>query len=64
MEALQRSLLAGGSAISWAYLQAALRDMQAGNETTLPEKAVLQNCELWKQFHGITNEMIVTKAGR
>ena len=27
-------------------------------------KVTLENEELWRQFSGVTNEMIVTKAGR
>lgn len=31
----------------------------------LPDvNATLQNVELWQQFHGIGNEMIITKSGR
>lgn len=57
------------STLPWADLQAALRGswgVVAANAADEggAEKATLQKCELWREFHGITNEMIVTKAGR
>ncbi len=74
MEALCSSLLAcDDSTIPWADLQAALRschevdeatDLTSAPPVTAPATATLQNCELWREFHDITNEMIVTKAGR
>lgn len=41
------------------------RHVQLPPRFGLPEvNATLQNVELWQQFHGIGNEMIITKSGR
>ncbi len=72
MEVLYRSLLdSKDSTIPWADLQAALRTCRDIHEATeeyqtvlVTGRATLHKCDLWREFHSITNEMIVTKAGR
>lgn len=34
------------------------------DDITIGPKVVLEDLELWEKFHGLTNEMIVTKSGR
>jgi hypothetical protein len=34
------------------------------DEEALGPKVILEDRELWEKFHGLTNEMIVTKSGR
>lgn len=70
MDALKSALQNGSSTIPWAVLQAALAqqkttaDVPASVPSTDGPRMHLDNAQLWRQFSHMTNEMIVTKAGR
>lgn len=73
MEALKTALHDGSSTIAWPILRSALEEQAKsgdGAESSPPREGAsqlqlqLDSVGLWKQFFGITNEMILTKAGR
>lgn len=68
MEEFHTAISNGGSVVPW-------KDFQAAQDLSLQQDALrhssssavnisLDNEELWGKFHSITNEMIVTRAGR
>ena len=61
METLCSALLAGAETVHCRELRSAV---QAASLGECASTARLDNAQLWEQFHSITNEMIVTKAGR
>ena len=76
MEALKTALRDGCSTVLWSIVQKALEQQRTATEGTAngaaspaPEledgpRVHLESAALWRQFFSITNEMIVTKAGR
>ena len=69
MEALKAALQDGRSTLEWSIVHTVLEQQVAhGAISSPPEEAGprlhLDSAGLWKQFFTITNEMIVTKAGR
>lgn len=70
MDALKSALQNGCSTIPSSVLQAALAqqksaaDGSASLSSTDGPRMHLDNAQLWRQFCHMTNEMIVTKAGR
>ena len=60
---LYSSLLVGNSVVPWAALRSAAADEHSAQRLPQPSVTV-ENSALWAQFHTITNEMIITKAGR
>ena len=70
MDALKSALQNGCSTIPWSVLQAALAQQKAGADASASQPSAdgprvhLDNAQLWRQFCHMTNEMIVTKAGR
>ena len=68
MENLYRAVMKGEHSLPHEDLQAALTAEKKSGECERGGHAgivmTLENLELWKQFDSVTNEMIVTKAGR
>lgn len=73
MEALKTALQAGSSTIAWPTLRSAIEQQASAasgdGAASAPSREGaprlhLDSAGLWKQFFAITNEMIVTKAGR
>ena len=71
MEALKAALQDGRSTLEWSIVHTVLEQQVAQEDGAIsspPEEAGprlhLDSAGLWKQFFTITNEMIVTKAGR
>ena len=68
MEGLCRAVGSGEHCLPWLDFQAALKECEVGSGGVQGAegrvKVELENRGLWKQFDEITNEMIITKAGR
>ncbi len=77
MEELCRAIVKGEQSVSWLGFQAARiacagltegasdeLESEGDCAASMEVKAELENRALWKQFNEITNEMIITKAGR
>ena len=66
MEALKTALQDGSPTIAWSVVHSALEQQRiaARNDAGQGPQIRLESVALWKQFFAITNEMIVTKAGR
>ena len=74
MEALKTALEDGASTVAWSIVHAALEEQRVAasdGSAALPKgtptdepRFHLDSASLWKQFFAVTNEMIVTKAGR
>lgn len=66
MEGLHRAVLKGEHCLSCADFQDAVKECSstASQSASAEVKVTLENEELWREFCAITNEMIVTKAGR
>ena len=63
MEGLHTSLSKGGTVVAWKDFQTTL-SLQQSSKSSRQCSVSLENEDLWDKFHSITNEMIVTRAGR
>lgn len=74
MDALKVALEDGASTVAWSIVHAALEEQRLAardgsaalpeGSSTVESRFHLDSASLWKQFFAVTNEMIVTKAGR
>ena len=64
MDKLRCALRSGAGAVKWADLDAALAGQGDCPAMEQQPSVALENAELWRTFHALCNEMVITRAGR